>query len=498
LTGKILIYSLQSITILIQTCFMKKFVTRFLSILIFYTLPAQQVQIQKADGKTISSSVIDLTVARLMSKADVEGLAIGIINNNQPVYVKSYGFKNKPRNQLNDTASIFYGASFSKALFGVIVMQLVEDGKLDLDKPLYTYLSKPIPEYNYYKDLEADERWKLITARHCLAHTTGFPNWRQFNPRGNKKLEIFFTPGERYAYSGEGIFLLHMAVEAITGRKLDDLATEKVFKPSGMYRSSYVWQSSFENNYAIGHDINGDILPKRKRAEANAAGSLETTIADYTRFFASLMNRELLSDKSYREMLSPQIRIYTKRQFPSLNNDTTSANRSIQLSYGLGWGLFKSSYGQAFFKEGHDDGWVHYSIGFPEQKMALVIMSNSFAGESIYKELVEKLTGVTIPWEWEGYIPYRPTVKVKEEILQQYAGVYEGRLKAIVSVVDGKLKVESETVGLPKTTLYAAAEDLFFLKVMETDIRFVKGPDGKIEKAVLNDEGEHYELKKVK
>jgi CubicO group peptidase (beta-lactamase class C family) len=225
---------------------------------------------------------------------------------------------------------------------------------------------------------------------------------------------------------------------------------------------------------------------------------METTIADYTRFYAALMSGKLLSDKGYEEMLSPQIGIYTKHQFPSLNNDTTSANKSIQLSYSLGWGFFKSPKGRAFFKEGHDDGWVHYSIGFPDQKMALVIMSNSSAGESIYKELVEKLTGIKIPWKWEGYTPYRPALRLKEEILHQYAGVYEGRLKAIVSVVDGKLKVESETVGLPKTTLYAAAEDHFFLKVMETDIRFVKGPDGKIEKAILDDEGEHYELKKVK
>jgi CubicO group peptidase (beta-lactamase class C family) len=78
-----------------------------------------------------------------------------------------------------------YGASLSKSLFAVLVMQLVEAGKLNLDKPIYTYLPKPIPEYEDYKDLNTDSRWKLLTARHCLAHTTGFPNWRQFNPKEN-------------------------------------------------------------------------------------------------------------------------------------------------------------------------------------------------------------------------------------------------------------------------------------------------------------------------
>jgi len=60
------------------------------------------------------------------------------------------------------------------------------------------------------------------------------------------------------------------------------------------------------------------------------------------------------------------------------------------------------------------------------------------------------------------------------------------------------LKVESESVNLPKTNLYAINDHRFFLKVMETEMDFIKGPDGKIEKVVMDDEGEHYELKKVK
>jgi CubicO group peptidase (beta-lactamase class C family) len=476
----------------------KKLLPLFLLALITYTGSAQQKQIEKPDSKTIHSLTIDNLVKNLMDAADVPGLCLGIINDNKPVYVKGYGYKNKSKNEWNDSATCFYAASLAKPLFAYLVMQLVDEGLIDLDKPVYTYLRKPIPEYANYKDLAGDDRWKLITARHCLDHTTGFPNWRQFNPHDNKKLEIFFTPGERYAYSGEGLYLLQLVVGTITGRQLEDLAQEKVFKPLGMTRTSFLWQPSFENNYAVGHDMNDDIMPKDKRTEANAAGSMETTIADYTRFIAAVMQGKGLSEKSRREMLSPQIGIYTKHQFPSLNNETTRANKKIQLSYGLGWGLFTSPYGKAFFKEGHGEGWVHYMISIPEKKIAVIIMTNSASGESMFKELVEKLTGVTIPWEWEGYTPYRPTVKLSEEVLQQFTGEYEGKLKAVISLVNGQLKVESATVNLPKTNLYAVNDHHFFLKVMETDIEFVKGKDGKIEKAILNDEGEHYELKKVK
>jgi CubicO group peptidase (beta-lactamase class C family) len=224
---------------------------------------------------------------------------------------------------------------------------------------------------------------------------------------------------------------------------------------------------------------------------------METTAADYSRFMAAVLQGKRLSVAAWKEMLSPQIAITGSMQaFPA---DTTRAadNRKIGLAYGLGWGLFQTPAGKAFFKEGHADGWMHYAIGFPDKKFALVILGNSSNAESIYKELVEKLAGITIPWYWEHYTPYRPNIKLPADVLRRYAGVYTGRLKAIVTVEDGHLKVESPTVQLAKTTLYATSDHHFYLKIMETDLEFVKDARGKVIKAVLDDEGEHYELTKV-
>ena len=432
-----------------------------------------------------------------MVDAGVTGLCVGIVNDNKGAYIKSYGYENKVTDKWNDTATSFYAASLSKALFAYLTMQLVDKGVINLDTPLYKYLPKPLPEYDNYKDLAGDERWKLITARHCLSHTAGFPNWRQLNPKGTQKLEIFFTPGTRYAYSGEGLYLLQFVIETITNQKLEDLASKQVFKPLGMTRTSFIWQNYFDSDYAVGHNNDEDTFALRKRTEANAAGSMETTIADYTRFISTFLRGERLSKVSKQEMLSAQISIFTKHQFPSLNNDTTSENKSIELSYGLGWGLFKSIYGWAFFKEGHsEDGWQHYSVGFPDKKYAIVIMTNSLNGESIFKEYVERISNVTIPWEWEGYIPFQPTVKVSEKILLQYTGNYEGKTKATVLLENGQLKVESKGEGLTKTNLYAKDETHFFMKSMPISVEFKKNND-KVDKVIVNDNGEYYELKHV-
>lgn len=190
---------------------MKKYII-ILSLLSFFVqsiiaqvkpVPKPSNQIKRLDGSSLSFTDIDKTINQLMNAAEVTGLCLTVINDNKIAYTKTYGYKIKEKHELIDTSTCFYAASFSKAVFAYIVMQLVQEGVLDLDKPIWSYLNKPLPLYTSYNNLMDDERWKQITVRHCLCHTTGFPNWRWLNPNGNNKLEIFFTPGERYAYSGD-------------------------------------------------------------------------------------------------------------------------------------------------------------------------------------------------------------------------------------------------------------------------------------------------------
>jgi len=463
-----------------------------------YSAFSQTTNIITADGKTLNSDTIDRRIERIRDAAGVTGIAVGIINHNQPVYIKKYGVNNNASGQYGTVNTSLYAASFSKSVFAFLVMQLVDQNKIDLDQPVYTYLPKALPEYADYKDLAGDDQWKLITLRHCLSHTTGFPNWRFLNPENTGKLKIFFTPGSRYAYSGEGIVLAQLVIEAVTGKKLEELAQEMIFRPFGMQHTSFVWQPGLDMDYAVGHGYDEQVFPIKKRNNANAAGSMQTTIADFTQFITVILQGKGLSNKEREQMFSPQIPIFTKRQFPSLNNDTTSQYKTIELSYGLGWGLFKTPYGRAFFKEGHsDDGWVNYCIAIPDKQIGLVMMSNSMNGESIFKELTEYIMGITIPWQWEGYIPYTPTVKVQENILKRYEGEYSGQAKARVFLEAGELKLEAPGEGLPKSTLYATSDKNFFIKAIPLSIAFVTKPDGTVEKMKVNDDGQVIELTKI-
>lgn len=389
---------------------------RFLCCLIALTLSVglrgqslatlQSTDIKRLDGSVISTADIEQTVIRLMQEAHVTGLSIAILNSNRVAYVKSFGYRNKEERKPLTEDTVMYGASFTKVVFAYWVMQLVAEGTLDLDRPVYQYLEKPLPDYEKYEDLKSDERYKQITARMLLSHTAGFPNWRMFNV--GEKLDIKFAPGAKYSYSGEGINLLQFVIEAIIKHSVGDRIRESLFKPFGMTRTSMTWEKQFEDNYAIGYDEKEQPLGHKKRTGVRAAGSMDTTIADFARFMEAVMQGRGVTKQAKETMLKPYIQIVSKTQFPTPSLETTDENRAIRLSYGLGWGLFHTPYGKAYFKEGHDDGWENHVVAFPNKKIALVLMANSSNGDSIFKELLETLIGDKFtPWRWEGYLPYK-------------------------------------------------------------------------------------------
>jgi CubicO group peptidase (beta-lactamase class C family) len=361
--------------------------------------------IKRLDGSTLSAAEVDATVTRLMRAAKVTGAGIAILNDGKIAYLKSYGFRDKEKQLPLTPDSVMSGASLTKSTFAYMVMQLVQEGLLDLDKPIYQYLPKPLPEYDDYKDLAGDERWKKITSRMLLDHTPGFPNWRWFED--DKKLHIHFEPGSRFAYSGEGIALLQLVVETVTKKSLEDLMQERVFRLLGMGRTSMLWTNAFESNYANGYDEEEKSLGPQKRKHANSAGSMLTTPADFAKLVQAVLQGKGLSKKSKDEMLSPQIQILSKHEFPPLSPETTEENKPIRLSYGLAWGLYWTPYGKALFKESHDDGWRNYTVCFDDAKLGILIMTNSSNGESIYKELLETLLkNPYTPIEWEGFTSY--------------------------------------------------------------------------------------------
>jgi hypothetical protein len=208
-------------------------------------------------------------------------------------------------------------------------------------------------------------------------------------------------------------------------------------------------------------------------------------------------------------MLSPQIQIVSRRQFPTLATETTEENKPIRLSYGLGWGLYWSPYGKAFFKEGHLEGFQNYTVCFDRQKTGIVIMINSSNGEGIYKELLETLLKNNFtPIEWEGFTPYdklpprKPPREHKEvaidpRLLDRYVGRYTIPPSTITITRNGNSLIAQQDEEPLKLELFPESERDFFAKVMDLWMTFETDSQGRATALILHTGGADLRAKRI-
>ena len=378
---------------------------RGLLVLLFLTAPlAAQPALRTLDGAALAPAAIDRQVESLMTAEAVSGLGLALIRDGQVVYQRAYGSRDRERSLSLQPDTVMYGASLTKAAFAWMVMQLVDEGRIVLDRPIGEYLPRPLPEHGPYADLAGDERWRRLTMRMLLSHTSGFANFRVLD---GGKLRFHRDPGTRYGYSGEGLRLAQFVLERGLGLDVGAEMERRVFRRFGMTRTSMTWRPDFAANLAQGYGEDGKLIPHDRRDNVSAAGSMDTTLADMARFVAAVARGEGLSANARAEMVKLQIAIDSPRQFPTLIEERTDRWQSIRLGYGLGWGVFETPFGHAFFKEGHDDGTANYALCIGRD--CILMLSNSVRAERIFVTLIDALFGkVGVPAEWEGFAPAKP------------------------------------------------------------------------------------------
>jgi CubicO group peptidase (beta-lactamase class C family) len=341
------------------------------------------------DGTTWRTLVPDLEkrIPELLEQTNVPGLSIAIVQDAKLVWRRGFGVKDNESKAPVDNDTVFEAGSMSKPVFAYAVMKLCEKGVLELDTPLTKYTSD--------RFIEDDSRLDLITPRHVLSHTSGFQNWRS----KDKPLKIYFTPGEKYHYSGEGYFYLQSVVTRLTGHvnrnecskyeaglevcatDIDDYMKANLLVPFGMASSGYVWNDTFANHAARPHDAKGTPLQKRKpkattAARYGSAGGLHSTPTDYARFLIEVIDPKpadafRLNKDSLAEMIRPHVKV---------PNDPHG-------SWALGWAIQHSDNGNIISHGGYNPGFHSFAAASPQRKAGYVLMTNGDNAEKILKEL---------------------------------------------------------------------------------------------------------------
>ena len=324
---------------------------------------------------------LDVLVPQLLKDGDVPGLSMAVVRDGAVFWHRSWGVKDASTGAPIDDETIFEAASLSKPVFAYAVMKLVDAGVLDLDTPIVHYLPG---------DYVRDPRGSQITPRNALSHTTGFPNWRN-----NDELKMYTAPGERFSYSGEGIVYLSKAVENVTGKTLNVVMKEQVFVPLGMTSSSYTWQERFEKRKAIGHDAGGAPEHLKRPPEANAAASLQTTVLDYARFLAAVLDGKGLTKKTWTEMLRPQI--FLDEACMNCVSNKPSGRLSKEVAWGLGWGIQLTADGKSIWHWGDNGDFHAHVVGLPAQRTGLVVFTNGEGGHGIIPDVIAAALGGAQP-----------------------------------------------------------------------------------------------------
>lgn len=331
-----------------------------------------------ANGRVIKTDSFNKAVNNMMRHVGVPGLSLAVIDRDKIVFFNAYGVKDLVTKEKINKETIFEACSLSKTFLVLAALRLASEGRLDIDKPLYQYME--------YSLLKHDERYKKITARMVLSHSSCIENWKA---DGNSDtLEILSEPGSKYVYSGEGYQYLAKVIASIVHAPYDQYIEELVFKPLQLRRtfSRYIRDGSYPTNYAIGHDVFGRKLKKEKNLSTVPASGVHTTAFDYATLIISIFSTKYLSQQIIKELLTPAVRM----------------DSSLSKFYGPGFHLMFNDRDTIVSHGGNNPGFKGEVMYSPVKRCGLVFLSNGDLGKLISKRLAEISTGLTVDGLYHG------------------------------------------------------------------------------------------------
>ncbi len=339
-----------------------------------------------------------IQVPRWLDEVSVPGVAISLVNNGRPIETYYYGTANVATNELITADTIFEAASLSKPVVAYAALQLVDRGLLELDRPLVSYMldgRMPIILEGVGLDTLAPKNIPLlekITCRHVLNHATGLPNW----PPKEGELAIHFSPGSRFSYSGVAYGMVQTIIETISDQSCQSYIQTNIFDPFGMSLSTFTWDGKKNWPLAVGHDKDGQPVKKLLWQKMIAGGSLHCSSVDYARFLTAVLQPKTdspfyLSAELTKEMIRPYIQVNNSAPW---HDDWPKPDYTLNpdVGWGLGWGTQITADGSAIWHWGDNGVYKCFVVGFPDNGVGLVIMTNSKNGDKLYERILSELS----------------------------------------------------------------------------------------------------------
>jgi CubicO group peptidase (beta-lactamase class C family) len=336
----------------------------------------------------------------LLMKYNTPGVCITIIDSSKAVYTKGFGSRSNKEELPINSQTLFQSASIGKSITAYTVMELVQDGLLNLDEDVNKILKTwKLPENIYTKT-------EKVTLRRLLSHTAGI-NVHGFDgyklgeslptinqvlngepPANNDAIKVANKPGENFNYSGGGYMIIQKVLEDKFNKSFESIVKNTIFKPLKMNSAFYsaTFSENEKSNVAFAHNKNGEMEASGKWhnfVEFGTGAGLWVSSDDLAKFSIDIINtfngktNYILSQKTLKEMF----------QKP----DVSDTDMRISADY-YGLGFFVIGEGTEVFHGGSNDpGFEHILYLLPGKGKGVIIMTNGFHGDRLYQEIIGRI-----------------------------------------------------------------------------------------------------------
>lgn len=368
------------------------------------------------------------------------------------VYHKAFGQANLELNVPMQPQIIFRIGSITKQFTAIAILQLMEQGKLNLQDEI----TKFIPDYPTHGH--------KITVEHLLTHTSGIKSYTDMKEFGDiiqknmkpeelisffKNQPMDFAPGTQWNYNNSGFFLLGYIIEKVSGKTYPDYVEQVFFKPLGMTNSYYGNDEKLIKNRAAGYEPGKDGIQNASPMSMTlpyAAGSIQSTVEDLWKWHQAVHAYKLVKKETLEKAFTP---------YKLTNGKATN--------YGYGWFLGDIQGSPTIEHGGGINGFLTSSIYLPKEDVFVAVFSNSTAKSP--DNVAAKLAAWTIdkPYNFKE-------ITLDENTLKSYVGVYENPESGqrIITLENGKLY--SQRSGGSKSQIKPYEKDKFFF---ETSLSFL-------------------------
>ncbi|HSO87797.1 MAG TPA: serine hydrolase domain-containing protein [Draconibacterium sp.] len=327
-----------------------------------------------------------VTLTSRMNDFNVPGLSITVFDNNEILWSKGYGVKDKNSGKPVTENTLFQAASISKPVTSVAAFKLIEENKFSLDENVNSKLIRwQIPDNKFTKN-------EKVTARRIMSHTSGlgtngFEGYKQQDSiptlkqilqgseiTNSEPVRVIQKPGESEIYSGGGMTVLQMLMEDITGKEFSDLMNDLVLNPMQMHNSSFEYPlpERFIGLTSIGYDEKGNAIDGGYHIyPEKAAAGLWSTSSDLARFMIALGKSYRGEENSLLKQSSAQIMM-----------------TRVPNAGGIGIGIDGEGEAFRFRHSGGNAGFSCYAVSFANKGRGVVIMTNSDNGFHLIHEIV--------------------------------------------------------------------------------------------------------------